>query len=376
MILGMSEQAGPERGAKLKRRGYAIGAGGLALLAVFAVVIASRTDPSSLGGPGRRVDPENLAVGKPVPSLRNAGDWLNSPPLSSSDLAGKVVVYDFWTYSCVNCVRTLPYLRSWWDRYQADGLVIVGVHSPEFEFEKKRPNVEAAVARLGVTWPVTMDNSMAVWDDFSNNWWPAKYVADRDGRLRYQHIGEGGYGETEDVLRSLLGVDRASPRAAAPGTAAPVDPDAAAKQNISAETYLGVLRGFAGTKSGVQSYPEPGMIVAGESRLVGTWDGANERVTSASDGPSAILMQYRAREVNLVMSADAPTDVVVELDGKPVPAGSRGADVVADPSGATVVRVDRSDMYRLVLGPSVEDHLLRLTVRGKGLSGYAFTFGA
>ena len=370
----MSGDAGTDAGAKQRQRGYALGALGLVLLSVIAVVVAARTEPSSLGGPGGRVDPDNLAVGKPVPALRNAGEWLNSPPLTSTELAGKVVVYDFWTYSCVNCVRTLPYLRSWWDRYQGDGLVIVGVHSPEFEFEKRRSNVEAATARLGVTWPVTMDNSMAVWDDFANNWWPAKYVADRDGRLRYRHIGEGAYDETEDVLRSLLGVPKTAPRAAAPGVA-PNDLDAAARENITAETYLGVQRGWAGTMFGVHTYPEPEPIMVGESRLVGTWNGVGESATSVSEGAS-IVLRYRAREVNLVMAAAPPVDVVVEVDGAPVPAASRASDLVVEPSGTTVVRIERSDMYRLVLGPKVEEHVLTLTVRGTGLTAYAFTFGA
>ena len=358
-------------GERMKRRGYAIGAAGLVLLSVFAVVVAARTDPARLGAGG--VDPEGLAVGKTVPSLRNATEWLNSPPLTSTDLAGKVVVYDFWTYSCVNCVRTLPFLRSWWDRYQADGLVIVGVHSPEFEFEKRRANVEAAAQRLGVTWPIAMDNGKAIWSDFANNWWPAKYVADRDGHLRYQHIGEGAYTETEDVLRSLLGVAKDAPRAVKPGEES--DLDARARENISPETYLGVLRSFGGTHAGVDTYPEPGPIVVGEHRLVGTWNGTDESSISVSEG-AAILMNYRAREVNLVMTASSPVDVVVELDGRPVPAGSRGGDVKPEASGPTVVRVDRPDMYRLVLGPKVEEHMLRLTVRGTGLSAYAFTFGA
>ena len=357
-------------GAGLKRRGYLLGVAGLVLVSAFAVVVALRTDPSALGtGP---VDPARF--GQPVPSLRNAGDWLNSPPLTSTELAGKVVVYDFWTYSCVNCVRTMPFLRSWWDRYQADGLVIVGVHTPEFDFERRRANVEAAAARLGVTWPVTLDNARAVWNDFRNNWWPAKYVADRDGRLRYQHIGEGAYEETEDVLRGLLGVPADAPRAVKPGKED--DLEARGKARISPETYLGVLRSAGGTHPGVDTYADPGAaLVLSEPRLVGTWDGDDERATSVSEG-AAIVLRYRAREVNLVLSAEAPIEVVVELDGRPVPAEARGPDVRVGGAGATVVAVERPDMYRLVLGPRVEEHTIRLTPRAPGLAAYAFTFGA
>ena len=346
-------------------------AAGLTVLAVAAVVVAAQTDPDRLGS--TRVDPDRLPVGPDAPSLAGGTGWLNSPALARADLAGKVVIYDFWTYSCVNCVRTLPYLRAWHDRYRHDGLVIVGVHSPEFDFERSPANVEAATRRLGVAWPVVVDSDRAIWDRFSIAYWPTKYVADRDGRVRYRHIGEGRYEETEDVLRSLLGLDPASPRAVTPGDETP----AGETEEITAETYLGLQRGTTGARPGRATYPEPGPLVPGEARLVGDWEAGDQSVTAASPG-AAIVLGYRAGEVNLVLTVPAgaaPVDVVVERDGKPLPPEARTVDTVVDPGGATAVRVDHPGLYRLVGADGVAEHVLRLTVGDAGVAAFAFTFG-
>ncbi|MFN2607450.1 MAG: redoxin domain-containing protein [Acidimicrobiales bacterium] len=351
-------------------RTYLVAAVALVAVAVGAVVYASRTDPRRLAG---AVDPGHLPVGAAAPGLAGATGWLNSPPLAPADLAGKVVVYDFWTYSCVNCVRTLPYVRAWYQRYQADGLVVVGVHSPEFDFEKVPANVAAAVTRLGVTWPVALDPDHAIWDRFANNYWPAKYVADRSGRLRYHHFGEGDYATGEDVLRSLLGVDPSSPRAAAPGATAPTDQ---ADTSVTAETYLGLARGDDGVRPGRSTYDEPGPLAPGDARLAGDWTAAQDDVVAGGAG-SAVVLAYRAKEVNLVLAPppDGPVDVEVTLDGQPLPAADRTADTVVEADGTTVVHVDRSDMFRLVLGPAVEVHTLRLSARSPGVAAFAFTFG-
>jgi thiol-disulfide isomerase/thioredoxin len=188
------------------RRKYLLALGALLVISVMAVLVASGADPAEVGQP---VDVDDLPVlADDVPGPDQADGWIGSEPLTRASLAGSVVVYDFWTYSCVNCVRTLPHLAAWYDRYQADGLVIVGVHSPEFEFEKDRGNVERAVGDLEVDWPVALDPERRVWNAFSNRYWPAKYVVDRDGRLRYVHYGEGAYDETEREIQELLGVER------------------------------------------------------------------------------------------------------------------------------------------------------------------------
>ncbi len=362
--------AEPPPAAGPARRGYLWAALALVVLSLAAIWIASRADPSDTIA---AVDVQNLPVGRPAPELHAKG-WLNSPLLAASDLAGKVVLYDFWTYSCVNCVRTLPYLRAWHDRYRGDGLVVVGVHSPEFDFEKDHGNVEQAVARLGVTWPVALDDDMAIWDAFANRYWPAKWITDRQGRIRYFHPGEGNYSESESVIRALLGVSASSPRAhdpKQPGSA----PDGVV-QAITQETYLGTERGST-AETGQYAYP-PGELRLHQAGLAGTWQGEPQRIRSVSPDAS-LSLRYLAREVNLVMATGvaggAPIDVTVELDGKPVPEGSRTADTKVDPQGATYVRVQASDLYRLALGPRVEEHTLRLTPRTPGLEAFAFTFG-
>jgi thiol-disulfide isomerase/thioredoxin len=341
------------------------------VLSVAAIWIAAQADPSETIS---AVDVKTLPVGQPVPELHAKG-WLNSPPLSSKDLAGKVVVYDFWTYSCVNCVRTLPYVRAWYDRYQKDGLVVVGVHSPEFDFEKDHGNVEAAVARLKVTWPVALDDGMAIWNDFNNRYWPAKWITDRQGRIRYVHPGEGNYDETERVIRTLLGVSPSSPTADDPKH--PKQAPAEVSRTITQETYLGTERGSV-ARPGQAAYT-PAALRLHQPALAGTWDADAQLIRSVSPGAS-LSLEYLAREANLVMasgvSGGGPVDVTIELDGKPVPPSHRTADTKVDADGMTYLHVQASDLYRLVLGPRVEQHTVRLIPRAPGLEAFAYTFGA
>ena len=361
---------GPDRGGPT-RRFYRWATLALVGVSVGAIWIASQADPSETIS---AVDVNKLTVGPPAPELHARG-WLNSGPLSGRELAGKVVVYDFWTYSCVNCVRTLPYLRAWHERYRDDGLVIVGVHSPEFDFEKNHGNVERAVARLNVTWPVALDDEMAIWGNFQNRYWPAKWVTDRQGRIRYFHAGEGNYSQTEAVIRSLLGVDQGAERAGDP-KAERQAPDEVVR-NITQETYLGTERGGV-AEEGQRAYTVEKLQLHVPG-LGGTWQAEPQRIRSVS--PEASLsLEYLAREVNLVMATGVPggaaIDVTVELDGKPVPEGYRTADTMVGPDGTTYVRVLASDLYRLVIGSRVEQHTVRLTPRTPGLEAFAYTFGA
>jgi len=369
---GFDQATGPPAAIRPARRRYLWAALALVVASAAAVWIAAQADPSDTFSSA--VDVEDLPVGRPAPEIRAKG-WLNSAALSAGDLAGKVVVYDFWTYSCVNCVRTLPYLRAWHDRYRADGLVLIGVHSPEFDFEKDHDNVEKAVSRLEVTWPVALDDDMLVWDAFANRFWPAKWITDRQGRIRYFHPGEGNYAETENVIRTLLGVDAASPRAHDPED--PKGPPDEVLRNITQETYLGTERGSV-AEEGEHTYG-PGEARLHQAALTGTWHGEAERIRSVSSDAS-LSLRYLAREVNLVMARSAPdgapVDVTVELDGKPLPEGFRTSDTRVDDRGATYIRVEASDLYRLALGPRVAQHTLRLTPRDPGLEAFAFTFGA
>jgi thiol-disulfide isomerase/thioredoxin len=348
------------------RRIYLVIAAVIAVVAVTAVLIAAGSSPSTISGP---VDVMNLPDNGPAPPLEATG-WINTPPLTAADLRGKVVLYDIWTYSCINCVRTFPHIRAWYDRYRADGLVVVGVHSPEFDFEKDHNNVAVAVKHLAVTWPVALDDNMKIWNEFRNMYWPADYVADRSGHLRYFHPGEGDYANTENVLRKLLGVPVSSPRATLNGKTE------SAAGDVNPETYLGTARSQFGTKSGLHVYPSAGALVPPDVALEGPWNGAPENVTSAAPG-AGIAVGLNAESVNLVMAPERgrPTDAVVTIDGGPVPLKLRGVDVHVDRTGRTVVTVSRPDMYRLIQGPDVEQHQLRVIAEQPGLSAYAFTFG-
>jgi thiol-disulfide isomerase/thioredoxin len=354
------------------RRWYAIAAVALVIVAVIGVVVATNSSPSSVAGP---VDVHHLSTGPAPPALTDAKGWLNSPPLGAAQLHGKVVLHDFWTYSCVNCVREIPRLRAWYDRYAPDGLVVVGIHSPEFDFEKDHGNVTSASQRLQVNYPVALDDDMDLWNAFGNQYWPEGWVADRAGHLRYQSIGEGNYAQTENVLRALLGVPASAPRATVTGGANFGQPPAS-NQPITPETYLGTDKGSAGAVPGLITYPNVGAIPADTARLVGPWNATGQAVQAAGSG-AAVVLNYEARAANLVMApAAGPVAVVVELDGKPLPPADRTAATHVNAAGQTSVEVTSSDLYPLVLTRRVERHTLRLIAQAPGVQAFAFTFGA
>lgn len=350
-----------------RRRVYLIGAAVLAIAAVLAVAVAAGSNPSTISG---KVNTKNLPDKGKAPAL-DAKGWINSPPLTPAALKGKVVLYDIWTYSCINCVRTFPYVRAWYDRYRADGLVVVGVHSPEFDFEKVHSNVEKAVKHLDVTWPVALDDDMTIWNAFKNQYWPADYVADRNGNIRYTHFGEGDYDNTEDVLRTLLGVPASAPRADQG-----VKAETASGQQVNPETYLDVEHGQLDVHEGTSNYPDVGKLPAPEVGIVGSWTGAPDKITSAATGARIVLGSH-AQSVNLVLATATgrPMDVIVTLDGGPVPKADRGSDIHVDDAGRTVVTVNAPDMYRLIASPVVEDHQLVVVAEQPGLEAYDFTFG-
>jgi thiol-disulfide isomerase/thioredoxin len=345
----------------VSRRLALVSLAALMVIAGAAVWFASTTDPSDIVGAS---DPDNLPVlADSVPGPDRAEGWLNSDPLGRADLDDKVVVYDFWTYSCVNCIRTLPYLKSWWERYEADGLVIVGVHSPEFEFERDEENVAEAVSDLGVTWPVALDGDHAIWNAFGNRYWPAKYVTDRLGRLRYLHFGEGSYRDTEDVLRALLGVSDDAPRA----TGGSEEDDAvvpAVRQ--TPETYLGADRGTTASPEGLdlgeRTFTVPEVLHADSFALDGRWLVQAQYVEALERG-AAIVLRYRGSEVNLVLSAadqELAVPVRIELDGEEIER----------------LEVREPRLYPLVVDGPEGDHLLRIVVERPGVQAFAFTFGA
>jgi cytochrome c biogenesis protein CcdA/thiol-disulfide isomerase/thioredoxin len=296
---------------------------------------------------------EGLRDFGPAPEFQGISRWLNTAPLRLDGLRGHVVLIDFWTYSCVNCLRTLPFLRAWDKAYRDDGLRIVGVHSPEFAFEHELDNVRGAVERLGIRYPVAIDNDFGTWNAYGNRYWPAKYLIDRDGRVRFVHFGEGAYAETERVIRSLLAERPASALVSA--AIAEAMPSRAA----TPETYLGYQRLMGLANPAVAPDREAPYILPGQlglNRLAygGRWRVEPERAVAGRG--ARLRLRFRAREVNLVLGGRGRVEVL--LDGKRV----------------RTVAVRGSRLYNLLELPRLRTGLLELRLT-RGVAGYAFTFG-
>ena len=321
-----------------------------------------------------------LPVEGRLPGFGSAAGWLNSEALGEDDLHGKVVLADFWTYTCINWLRTLAWVRAWHQKYRDHGLVVVGVHTPEFWFEHDPDNVQRATQELGVGYPVALDPDYGVWSDFANRYWPAVYLADTEGRIRYHHFGEGDYADSERVLQQLLAeaghasVNASVVKVDAGGAQAAED----SRDEQSPETYIGYDR--------AENFVSPGGAVsdaeheygAGEPRLnewglSGDWRVGPERATLAkADGE--IVFRFHARDLHLVLAPGEDGKAVrfeVRIDGA-APGDSHGADV--DASGAGVVTGDR--LYQLVRqsGP-VRDRTFSIRFLDPGVRAYAFTFG-
>jgi thiol-disulfide isomerase/thioredoxin len=296
-------------------------------------------------------------------ALDRAPAWLNSEPLTAERLRGRVVLVDFWTYSCVNWLRTLPYVRAWADRYRDRGLVVVGVHAPEFGFEHDLDNVRRATAELGVGYPVVIDNDFAIWRSFGNHYWPAVYLVDRDGRTGFHHFGEEAYDETERAIQQLLGIDEELVRVDAGGLAAPADWDTVR----SPETYVGYARAER------RIDPPAGGLSLNEWTLAGRWT-VGEESAVLDAGTGSIAYRFEGRDLNLVLAPPARGGAVrfaVLLDGRP-PGEDRGLD--ADESGEGAVTEPR--MYQLVRqrGP-IRQRTFEITFLDPGVRAYVFTFG-
>ena len=308
-----------------------------------------------------------------APEFTETQRWFNTPggrPLSLRRLRGRVVLVDFWTYTCINCIRTLPALRAWHRRYRDDGLTIVGVHTPEFAFEREPGNVRRAVAQNGLRYAVAQDNEYGTWNAWGNQYWPAKYLIDARGQVRYTHFGEGDYDETEDAIRALIAE---AGRAEGLGTPTASNPERADPGVGTPETYLGSARarGFlpAPPSDGTHRYPGVAELPDSHFALAGTWRTDRERSTAVRD--ASLDVRFRAKKVFLVMSSAGgrPRTVDVLIDGRPAKAGSAGEDV----KGSSVTVTDER-LYRLVRLPEAGEHRLSLRFE-EGVAGYAFTFG-
>jgi cytochrome c biogenesis protein CcdA/thiol-disulfide isomerase/thioredoxin len=324
---------------------------------------------SGISGPASGLS--GLPVGPAAPDFTGVDAWLNSSPLTMADLKGKVVLIDFWTYSCINCIRTLPYVEGWYQKYAADGFVVVGVHTPEFAFEHDKSNVQAAIARFGITYPVAQDNEYGTWQAFSNQYWPADYLIDATGHIRSEHFGEGDYNTTEDEIRGLLaeaGQATASLPSAAPEASAPPFVD-----NETPETYIGTDRAgsFASpeqAQAGAHQYSFPPSLTDDWFAVSGTFDFQPEYATETVQGAQLELSFY-ARDVYLVASADSPVSATVKVTG------ASGATTTEDVSADGSMQIGTPRLYHLVHLPAAARGIVTITFNGTGARAYSFTFG-
>ena len=322
----------------------------------------------------------SLPVEGTLPSLSGAVEWLNSPPLTPQELKGKVVLVDFWTYSCINCLRTLPYVNAWAEKYKDQGLVVIGVHAPEFAFEKNINNVKQAVAALKIDYPVAIDNNYAIWRAFNNEYWPADYFIDAQGRIRHHAFGEGDYQQSEHVIQELLrqagATDVPTDFVSANGSGVEAAPDM--NDIDSPETYIGYDRAQNFISPGGEVQDSPADYTTAEPQLnewalSGNWTvGGQETVLNASGG--GITYRFHARDLNLVLGTSPgskPVRFVVTIDGMPL-GDNHGADVDAKGEGA----VTGQRLYQLIrLSGAVMDHTFTIKFLDPGVQAYSFTFG-
>ena len=342
-------------------------------------------------------------VGNCAPEFAGTQEWLNSEPLSLDALRGRVVLIDFWTYTCVNCIRTLPYLQSWHQRYADDGLVIVGVHTPEFEFEKRLDNVRQATIDEGVAWPVVQDNEFSVWRSYNNRYWPAKYLIDHTGVIRYRHFGEGKYGETEEEIRKLLGESGA----AADMSSMPLPSDqerdlgyisqggritpeiiigykwATTRGGVGQqETYLQAANAHYRNEEGQEYFfTAPEELETNLVYFNGFWQinaESAEHGRETSGYSDYIALKFNSRSVNAVLTSESgePYRVRLTLDGEYLTAENKGDDVLLGPDGESYLLVDTPKLYKLVENPDyTQGQTLRMAADSADFGLYSFTFG-
>jgi cytochrome c biogenesis protein CcdA/thiol-disulfide isomerase/thioredoxin len=327
-----------------------------------------------------------LPVEGNLPSLAGATGWLNSPPLTVESLRGQVVLVDFWTYSCINCLRALPYVKRWYDTYREHGLVVIGVHAPEFAFERDPDNVRRAATELAIRYPVAIDDDYAIWRGFNNQYWPAHYFIDASGQIRGHHFGEGNYAESEHLIRELLTEaghkDLPPPVIATDNTplaTGGVEAAADLKEDLSGETYVGYRRaagfsspgGFARDRT--RSYSLPPALRLNEWALAGGWNVDPEKAVLVA-APGKIEFRFSARDLHLVLgpnTAGKPVRFRVTIDGAE-PRSSHGVDIDADGHGA--VREQR--LYQLIRqSGTVVEHTFAIEFLDPGAQAYSFTFG-
>jgi thiol-disulfide isomerase/thioredoxin len=351
---------------------------GLSAGAVAAAIVCGAAVSTPLAG---AQEPPSMVGSFPLYGLSGATGWINSEPLTAKQLKGKVVLVDFWDYSCINCIRALPYIRAWAEKYKDSGLVVIGVHTPEFDFEKQMPNVQKAVQKFGITYPVALDSNYAIWNAFSNQYWPAHYFIDAKGKVRYEHFGEGNYDQSEKWIQELLKEANAKPMTAGVASVQGQGIQAASDTNSvrSPETYIGYERAehFAspgGIKQNVAHlYAAPAHPGLNEWGLAGEWVD-HEQVAVLQSGKGKIVFHFHARDLHLVLgpSADGkPVRFRVTIDGQ-APGENHGVDTDAQGNGV----VNGYRLYQLVRQKgAIADHIFTIDFEDPGVQAFSFTFG-
>ena len=363
------------------------------------------TAPEPTAAPARPVAPCAGAAGGQVgncaPEFAGTQEWINSQPLTMQKLRGKVVLIDFWTYSCINCIRTLPFLQTWHERYAGEGLVIVGVHTPEFEFEKVYDNVAQAAEDMGVAWPVVQDNNYAVWRSYSNRFWPAKYLIDQTGEIRFRHFGEGRYAETEQEIRKLLAEIGAESDALA--MPLPEDQQAAARPAGSGRQrtpelfagwefvlshyqggrglYVGQVVPYNNNRDEVVELDIPPEIYPDRIYFKGSWHIGPESVRHAretEDYSDSVVLAYSSRSVNAVLTSESgePYKVRVRVQGQYLTEENKGEDIIIGEDGESYLIVSEPRAYKIVEHPDWMQHqVLELFSMSDDFGLFSFTFG-
>jgi len=318
---------------------------------------------------------------KVAPDLVGIAHYLNTPPEKlSEEMKGKVILYDIWTYSCINCIRTLPYITAWSDKYSDQGLLVIGIHSPEFEFEKNPKNVQMAIDKHGISYPVVLDNDMETWKAFENRYWPRKYIADHEGYIRYDHIGEGGYQETEKIIQQLL-EERQSSLGIQTVSAVPLVEIEEFEHTMfrTPELYFGYMFAQNRNQLGNEEGFQPGNTVTySDNRngktdlhkfyLTGDWKNHEDSMELISE-TGTIKVRYNAKEVNIVTDSNA--ELKIFLDGKPLEQKYSGKDI---PSGNSII-VSEPNLYNIINSKNSASHLMEIEINGKGFQMFTFTFG-
>ena len=371
---------------------------GAAPTAETAATVPPPADTPTPSGPPRDV---GGSVGDQAPEFSGISAWINTNPLTMEALRGQVVLIDFWTYTCINCIRTYPYLKLWHSRYSDDGLVIVGVHAPEFEFEKEYDNVVEASTNDGIVWPIAQDNDFSTWRSYNNRYWPAKYLIDKDGVIRYTHFGEGGYAETEELIRGLLldtGVTINDENLPLPEDQM-LDPTFRNTRgaDYTRELYAGYQRGQSDLMFGRGGYvgqPEyyksfdtmsdfqaPDELEPNLIYLQGPWHIGPEHFRHAVDAPDFddyLALVYSARTVNAVLTSDSgvPYKVRLTVDGEYLTEENKGQDVIIGDDGESYLWVTEPKIYSIVDNPTWESREeLRMSSDSQDFGLFAFTFG-